>query len=66
MKTQLFTKHSSFVMLMTLVLVFGMQDSADAISRLTRSSGDLQTVTAGDDFQIRFTVTLQSPRRGSA
>ena len=35
-------------LLMTLVLAFSVQGTADAISRLTRSSGDLQTVTAGD------------------
>ena len=50
-------------LLMTLVLIFCMQDTADAISRLTRSSGDLQTVTAGKEFQIRFSVTLQTPSR---
>ena len=48
---------------MALVLAFGMQDTADAISRLTRNAGDLQTVTAGNDYQIRFSVTLQSPSR---
>ena len=50
---------------MTLVLALGVQDPADAIDRLTRSAGDLQTVTVGNDYQIRFTVGLQSPRRGS-
>ena len=50
-------------LLLTLVLAFSVQGTADAISRLTRSSGDLQTVTAGDDYQIRFSVTLQSPSR---
>ena len=51
---------------MTLVLTFGVQESVDAINRLTRNAGDLQTVTAGRDYQIRFTVGLQSPVRGSA
>ena len=46
--------------------MFGVQSVADAIDRLTRSPGDLQTVTVGNDYQIRFTVGLQSPRRGSA
>ena len=49
--------------LITLVLAFSVQGTADAISRLTRSSGDLQTVIAGTDYQVRFSVTLQSPSR---
>ena len=52
-------------LLMVLVLAFSVLGNADAIDRLTRNSGDLQTVTAGRDYQIRFTVGLQSPRRGS-
>ena len=52
-------------LLMTLVLAFGVLGSADAINSLTRNSGDLQTVTGGRDYQIRFTVGLQPPRRGS-
>ena len=66
MKRAFWTGNLFIGVLMGLVLALGVQGTADAISRLTRSSGDLQTVTAGDDFQIRFTVTLQSPRRGSA
>ena len=50
-------------MLMALVLIFCMQDTADAISRLTRSSGDLQTVTVGEEYQIRFSVTPQGASR---
>ena len=62
MKT-LMTRKIVFGMLMTLVLAFSVQDTADAISRLTRSSGDLQTATVGKEFQIRFSVTPQSPSR---
>ena len=39
------TRKIVFGLLMTLVLMFGVQGVAEAISRLTRSSGDLQTVT---------------------
>ena len=60
------TTRKIICVLIGFVLALGMQNTADAISRLTRSSGDLQTVTAGRDYQIRFTVSLQSPRRGSA
>ena len=65
MKRTFWTRNLFIGMLMGLVMMLGMQGTADAIDRLTRSSGDLQTVTAGDDYQIRFTVSLQSPRRGS-
>ena len=61
MRTQLFSRNVWIGVLMAFVLAFGVQDTADAISRLTRSAGDLQTVTAGRDYQIRFSVTLQSP-----
>ena len=61
----LMTRKIVLGLLMVLVLAFGVLGSADAIDRLTRNSGDLQTVTAGRDYQIRFTVGLQSPKRGS-
>ena len=47
------------------MLAFCVLTDADAINRLIRNSGDLQTVNAGADYQIRFTVGLQSPVRGS-
>ena len=59
------TRKIIFGVLIGFVLALGMQDTADAIDRFTRSSGDLQTVTAGRDYLIRFTVGLQPPRRGS-
>ena len=65
MRTKVFKSNIAFGVLMAFVLTLGVQGSADAISRLTRNAGDLQTVTAGRDYQIRFTVTLQSSRRGS-
>ena len=65
MKTKLFTKNTYLGLLVAFVLALGVQGTADAISRLTRSSGDLQTVTAGHTYQIQFSVTLQSPTRTS-
>ena len=65
MKTKLFTKNTTLGLLIAFVLALGVVGDADAISRLTRSSGDLQTVTAGTEYQIRFTVGLQSPTRTS-
>ena len=64
--SNLTTRKTVLGILMTLVLTFGVLGNADAIDRLTRNSGDLQTVNAGRDYQIRFTVGLQSPVRGSA
>ena len=57
--SNLTTRKIVLGLLMTLVLAFGVLGNADAIDRLTRNSGDLQTVTAGRDYQIRFTVRLQ-------
>ena len=50
---------------MTLVLVFGMQDTADALrfGSHTSSDGDLKTVFQNQPFTIRVPVTLQSPSR---
>ena len=56
----LITRKIVLVMLVAVVLALGVQGNADAINRLTRTSGDLQTVTQGRDFQIQFTVGLQS------
>ena len=64
--SNLTTRKIVLGLLMMLVLAFGVLGNADAVDRLTRNSGDLQTVTEGRDYQIRFTVGLQSPRRGSA
>ena len=63
MKRTFWTRNLFMGVLMGLVMLLGVQESADAISRLTRSSGDLQTVIAGNDYQIRFSVTLQSASR---
>ena len=64
--SNLTTRKIVLGLLMTLVLAFGVLGNADAIDRLTRNSGDLQTVTAGRDYQIRFTVRIQPPTRGSS
>ena len=47
-------------MLMTLVLAFGVQGTADAITRFTSSSGDLQLHPPKTSFTVRFSVGLQS------
>ena len=63
MKTKLFTKNVYLGLLMALVLVLGVQGIADAITKFTRETGDLQTVQTRDEFTVSFTVTLQSPQR---
>ena len=63
MKRTFWTWNVFIGVLTGLVMLLGVQDTANAISRLTRSSGDLQTVIAGNDYQIRFSVTLQSASR---
>ena len=47
-------------MLMTLVLAFSVQGTADAITSFTRGSGDLLLYAPGDDFRISFTPRLQN------
>ena len=64
--SNLTTRKIVLGLLMMLVLAFGVLGNRRCVDRLTRNSGDLQTVTEGRDYQIRFTVGLQSPRRGSA
>ena len=63
MKRTFWTRNLFIGVLMGLVMVLGVQGTADAISRLTRSSGDLQTVREDREFTIRFSVTLQSASR---
>ena len=46
-------------MLMVLVLAFGVQGIADALT-LSRGSGDLQMVNMGQNFTISFSVSLAS------
>ena len=47
-------------MLMTLVLAFGVQGIADALTFGTSRSGDLQTVVVNNEFTISFSVSLGS------
>ena len=49
-------------LLMALVLAFGVQGIADALTFGTSRSGDLQTVDEEDKFTIRFSVNLKSPQ----
>ena len=48
-------------MLMALVLVFSVQGTADAITRFTRGSGDLQLYAPGQNFTVSFSVGVQTP-----
>ena len=48
-------------MLMALVLVFSVQGIADAVSSLTRGSGDLQMYAENQPFPVSFSVGVQSP-----
>ena len=59
--SNLTTRKIVLGMLMVLVLAFSVQGTADAISRFTRGSGDLQLHAPGDDFTISFRVGVQSP-----
>ena len=47
-------------LLVTLVLVFSVQGTADAITKFTRGAGDLKLYAPGNDFTISFTVGLHS------
>ena len=61
MKNQLFTKHSFLGMLMGLVLAFSVSGIADAAHLpLSKTSGDLQTESVGEPFEITFSVGVRS------
>ena len=47
-------------MLITFVLALGVQSVADAITRFTRGTGDLELYAPGKDFTISFSVYLHS------
>ncbi len=55
----LITRKIVFGILMSLVLAFSVQGTADAITKFTRGSGDLQLYAPGKDFKINFSVSLQ-------
>ena len=61
MRTQFFSRNVWLGVLMAFVLAFCVQNSADAISRLTRGAGDLETKQPNEQFTISFSVSLQSP-----
>ena len=48
--------------LLALVLAFSVQGTADALEFKdhTSTDGDLQTVLSGDEFKIKFSVSLKS------
>ncbi len=62
MKTQFWTRKGYIGLLMTLVLMFGVQGVADAADLpLRKTSGDLQTRSVTDGpFEISFTVGTRS------
>ena len=61
MKRTFLTRNLFIGVLMGLVMVFGVQGIADALTlSKTSTSGDLQTKPAGSSFDITFSVTLQS------
>ena len=55
------TRKIVLCMLMALVLVFSVQGTADAITGLTRGSGDLQLYAPGQNFTVSFSVGVQTP-----
>ena len=67
MKRTFWTRNVWIGVLMGLVLAFGMQGTADALTFGNHSSsdGDLQTVFQNDNIIIRVPVTLQSPTKKS-
>ena len=63
MKTQFFTRNARLGVLLVFVLAFSVQGNlADALEFKdhTSTDGDLQTVLAGDEFKIKFSMTLGS------
>ena len=62
MNNTFFTRKLVLGMLMALVLAFGVQGVADALTFQTTRTGDLQTLSPGQRFVVSFNVTL-NPRR---
>ncbi len=61
MKTQFWTRKGYLGILMALVLAFSVQGIADAADLpLSKTSGDLQTMSVGDQFEITFRVGTRS------
>ena len=52
------TQKLTLGVLMAFVLAFGVLGTADALEFSTSTSGDLQTVGIGEEFDIRFSVRL--------
>ena len=59
MKT-LTTQKIVLGLLITLVLAFGMQDTADALSFRESRTGDLQTIVVSNEFTVSLSVVLGS------
>ena len=64
MKTKLFTRNAFLVMIMSLVLAFSVQGTADALTFRDHSTsdGDLQTLFTNEKFTITFSVNLTSSK----
>ena len=62
MKRTLWTRNLFIGVLMGLVMVLGVQESADALTFGTTRSGDLATKGIGEDFTITFSVNLKSAK----
>ena len=63
MKTQFFTRNVRLGVLLVFLLAFSLQGNlADALEFKdhTSTDGDLQTVLSGDEFKIKFSMTLGS------
>ena len=59
MKRTFWTRNVFIGVLMGLVMVLGVQGTADALTFTTSRSGDLQTVREDREFTIRFSVSLR-------
>ena len=60
------TQRLALGVLTVLVLAFGVLGTADALEFNTSTSGDLQTVGIGEEFDIRFSVRLDRDIKGES
>ena len=58
MRTKVFKSNIAFGVLVAVVLMFGVQGVADALTFGTSRSGDFQVVLPGDEFDITFRPDL--------
>ena len=60
MKTTFFSRNVGIVVWMAVVLVLGVQGTAEAVTKLERTSPEELSIRVGDPFEVNFRVTLQS------